>query len=155
MWSYGDHPTNSVTDELLNFPVVNLKNDTIYLKDEDGCVLLNLWTFSCSSCIENLYRYKKQTDSLNYRVLEKEGIKIMAINYLSNNMNKIGEIATKTSTCDIVYSAKGMRQFISIPYLGYYYLLSPSKEVIYESSNLGDYSKLLEAKREYERNSKH
>lgn len=155
MWSYGDHPTNSVTDELLNFPVVNLKNDTIYLKDEDGCVLLNLWTFSCSSCIENLYRYKKQTDSLNYRVLEKEGIKIMAINYLSNNMNKIGEIATKTSTCDIVYSAKGMRQFISIPYLGYYYLLSPSKEVIYESSNLGDYSKLLEAKREYERNNKY
>ena len=74
----------------------------------------------------------------------------MAINYLSNNMNKIGEIATKTSTCDIVYSAKGMRQFISIPYLGYYYLVSPSKEIVLGSGDC-DYSKLLEAKREYER----
>ena len=161
MWSNNAHPTNTVTDELLNFPIVNLKNDTTFLKDEDGYILLNLWTFSCPSCIRNLYRYKKQTDSLNYRILEKEGIRIMAINYLSNNMDKIAEIAAKTSTCDIIYSAKGMGKYISTPYQGYYYLLSPSKEFIYEtyslgtsSDDLGEYTKLLEAKREYESNLK-
>lgn len=156
MWSDDVHLTNTVTDELLNFPIVDLKNDTTLLKDEDGYVLLNLWTFSCPSCIHNLYRYKKQTDSLNYRILEKEGIKIMAINYLSNNMDKIAEIASKTSTHDIIYSAKGMEKYLSTPYQGYYYLLSPSKEFIYETYSLGDfddfgdYSKLLEAKRNYE-----
>ena len=161
MWSEGVHPSDTVTDEILNFPIVDLKNDTISLKDEDGYVLLNLWTFHCSACIQNLYRYKKQTDSLNYRILEKEGIKIMAINYLSDNMDKIAEIASKTSTCDIIYSAKGMNRYISTPYQGYYYLLSPSKEFIYKtysfgdsSDDFGDYSKMLEAKRKDESNLK-
>lgn len=153
MWSDPNNakPSNTVTDELLDFPLVNLKNDSVFLKDMDGFVLLNLWSFSCPSCIDNLYCYKKQMDSLNYRILENEGIKIMAINYRSNNMDKISEIAQKTSTCDIMYSAKGMEKCIPIPYLGYYYLLSPQKEFIYKTYNLGDYSALLEAKANYER----
>ena len=153
MWSgtNNDKTSNTMTDELLDFPLVNLKNDSVFLKDMDGFVLLNLWSFSCPSCIDNLYCYKKQMDSLNYRILENEGIKIMAINYRSNNMDKISEIAQKTSTCDIMYSAKGMEKCIPIPYLGYYYLLSPQKEFIYKTYNLGDYSALLEAKANYER----
>ena len=85
----------------------------------------------------------------------------MAINYLSDNMDKIAEIASKTSTCDIIYSAKGMNRYISTPYQGYYYLLSPSKEFIYKtysfgdsSDDFGDYSKMLEAKRKDESNLK-
>jgi len=153
MWSDSNYvkPSNTVTDELLNFPLVNLKNDTVFLKDVDGYVLLNLWAFCCPSCIDNLYRYKKQMDSLNCRILEKEDIKILAINYRSNNMDRISEIAQKTSTCDIMYSAKGMDRYISTPYIGYYYLLSSEKEFIYKSYSLGDYSELLEAKVNYER----
>lgn len=151
MWSRDIRPTNSVTGELLDYPMVNLMQDTSFLKDEDGYVLLNMWTFSCPSCINNLSRYKKQTDSLGYRILEKEGIKILAINYHSNNMDRISEIAQKTSTCDIMFSAKGMDSYISTPYQGYYYLLSPAKEIIYETYSLDDYSELLEAKANYEK----
>ena len=156
MWSDTNYvkPPNTVTDELLDFPLVNLKNDSVFLKDMDGYVLLNLWAFSCPSCIDNLYRYKKQTDSLSYRILEKESIKILAINYRSDNMDKISEIAQKTSTCDIMYSAKGMNRYISTPYLGYYYLLSPEKEFIYKTYHLDDYSELLEAKANYEKQHK-
>ncbi len=153
MWSDSNcvKSSNTVTDELLNFPMVNLKNDTVFLKDMDGYVLLNLWAFSCPSCIDNLYRYKKQIDSLNYRILEKEGIKILAVNYISDNIDKIYEIAKKTSTYDIMYSAKGMGRFISTPYIGYYYLLSPEKEIVYKTYDLADYSELLEAKANYEK----
>lgn len=160
MWSDSTYvkPSNTVTDELLKFPMVNLKNDTVFLKDMEGFVLLNLWTFNCPSCLHNLYRYKKQMDSLDYRILEKEGIKILAINYRSNNMDRITEIAQKTSTCDIMYSAKGMGRYISTPYQGYYYLISPSKESIYETYSLGDpmeslgnYTELLKAKADYEK----
>ena len=39
---------------------------------------------------------------------------------------------------------------ISIPSLGYYYLISPDRQIVYETSDLGDYSELLEAKANYE-----
>ena len=149
----GTH-VDTIGADLLCFPIVNLNGDTTCIKNENCFILLNFWSINCPPCLSNLQRYKTETDSLGYRIIEKEGIKIMAINYLSNNMNKIGEIATKTSTCDIVYSAKGIRQFISIPYLGYYYLVSPSNEILLSSIDC-DYDKILKAKYEYERNSKH
>lgn len=146
--------TDTVTDALLNFPMISLTNDTSYLKNETGYVLLNFWSFSCPSCINNLNKYKIETDSLGYRKLEERGIKILAINYLSSNMVKMSEIANKTKTNDIIYSYKGMHNFFKLPYQGYYYLLSPSKEIIFETSNLGDYTDLLEAKKNYELNLK-
>lgn len=134
--------------------MISLTNDTSYLKNETGYVLLNFWSFSCPSCINNLNKYKIETDSLGYRKLEERGIKILAINYLSSNMVKMSEIANKTKTNDIIYSSKGMHNFFKLPCQGYYYLLSPSKEIIFETSNLGDYTDLLEAKKNYELNLK-
>ena len=50
-----------------------------------------------------------------------------------------------------MYSGKGIGGVIELPYLGYFYLISPDKEVVYDSSNLGDYSELLKAKSDYEK----
>lgn len=75
----------------------------------------------------------------------------MAINYLSDNPDINSKIADKTNSEDIIYSAKGIRRFVNIPFLGYYYLLSPDKKLIYETSNLGDYSELLKAKETWEK----
>lgn len=141
---------DTIYSKLFDFPIVNLAGDTTNLNKEEGFILLNFWGFGCPPCMKNLQRYKKQTDSLGYRILEKEGIKIMAINYWSNNMELIAETAEKYDIQDIVYSAKGMGEFIKIPYIGYFYLLSPSKEKIFETGDLGDYSELLKAKANYE-----
>ncbi|MCQ2309889.1 MAG: hypothetical protein MJZ78_07935 [Bacteroidales bacterium] len=141
---------DTVNLELLKFPIVSLNGDTTTFNEEEGFILLNFWGFGCPPCMKNLQRYKKQTDSLGYRILEKEGIKIMAINYWSNNMELIAETAEKYDIQDIVYSAKGMGEFIKIPYIGYFYLLSPTKEIIFETGDLGDYSELLKAKADYE-----
>ena len=137
-------------DSLLDFPIVSLNNDTTTLRDENGFILLNFWSFGCQPCIKNLINYGKQIDSIGYRIIENNGIKIMAINYLSDDTDDISAIADKTNSSDIVYSAKGIRQHISIPFMGYYYLLSPSKEIIFETGDLGDYSELLKAKADYE-----
>ena len=142
---------SEIDSSLLDFPIVNLHNDTTSINKLDGFLLLNFWGFGCQPCYENLLKYKQQKDSLGYRILENNGIKIMAINYLSNNNELIAKIGKKTETTDIMYSAKGMREFINIPYIGYYYLFSPDKHVIYETDNLGDYSELLKAKADYEK----
>ena len=60
-------------------------------------------------------------------------------------------MAIKTNTTDITYCAQGLMPLLTIPYLGYYYLVSPDKQIVYETSDLGDYNELLEAKANYEK----
>lgn len=141
----------SVTEELANYPLVNLKGDTTTIAENDGWLLLNFWTINCAPCIQHLKDYKHEKDSLSYRILENEGIRILAINQKSDNMELMADIAEKTDTRDIMYSGKGIGGTIELPYLGYFYLISPDKEVVYDSSNLGDYSELLKAKADYEK----
>lgn len=141
----------SVTEELANYSLVNLEGDTTTIAENDGWLLLNFWTINCAPCIQHLKDYKHEKDSLGYRILENEGIRILAINQKSDNMELMADIAEKTDTRDIMYSGKGIGGTIELPYLGYFYLISPDKEVVYDSSNLGDYSELLKAKADYEK----
>lgn len=90
-------------------------------------------------------------DSLGYRIIEKHDISILSVNYVSGNTTLIGDMASKTNTTDITYCAQGLRRVLTIPYLGYYYLISPDKQIVYETNNLGDYSELLEAKAKYDK----
>ena len=136
---------------MLDYPIISLKNDTTTLNDTKDFILLNFWCINCPNCLDNLREYKHQKDSLGYRIIEKNDIRIMAINYLSDNPDINSKIAGKTDSEDIIYSAKGIRRFVNIPFLGYYYLLSPDKKLIYETSNLGDYSELLKAKETWEK----
>lgn len=142
---------HDITEEVLCFPLVKLNGDTVTLAENDGWVLLNAWSINCGPCIENLQNYGHEKDSLGYRVLEHEGIKIMAVNPSSDNMELIRNIGEKTGTAALMYSGKGLSGVIDLPYLGYYYLISPDKQIVYETSDLGDYSELLEAKANYEK----
>ena len=144
----------NINDSILDFPLISLDNDTTCLRNKKSWTLLNLWVNNCSSCIENLNNYKHEIDSLGHRILEDEGIEILAINYSTDNMDIIKKMAHKTNSSDIIYSAKGFNDCISIPYLGYYYLISPDKKVVYKDYKLGDYSELLKAKEEYEKKNK-
>ena len=95
-----------------------------------------------------------EKDSLGNYYLESQGVKVLAINHSSNNEDLIRSIAEKTNTREIVYYANGMGGVINIPMLGYYYLISPDKQIVFETYNLGDYSELLQAKANYEKQHK-
>ena len=137
-----------MNDEVLKFPLVKLDGDTTTLAENEGWVLLNVWSFNCGPCIENLQNYGHEKDSLGYRILEAEGIKIMAVNQSSDNLELIRQIGEKTGTTDLMYSGKGLSGVIGLRYLGYYFLISPDRQIAYESEHLGDYSELLKAKSE-------
>lgn len=140
-----------INTEILNYPLVDINCDTTTIKEYDNWILLNFWRFSCGPCLKNMKNYKHEKDSLGYRVLENNDIRIYAINYESNNMEQLSKLAEKDDSKDIMYSAKGIKQHINLPFQGYYYLISPKKEIVYETSHLGDYSELLKAKAEYEK----
>lgn len=132
-----------VTDKLLDFPLVDLKNDTTTLREQEGWILLNLWTLNCEPCMEQFDKYSLEKDFLGYRVLENEGVKIMAIEHHSNNMEYIEKVAKKYDCEDIIYSGKELYSVINLPYYGYYYLISPEKKVVYRNAKLGDYEEII------------
>lgn len=142
---------HGINDEVMQFPLVRLNGDTTTLAENEGWILLNVWSFNCGPCIENLQNYGHEKDSLGYRLLEREGIKIMAVNQSSDNLELIRQFGEKTGTTDIMYSGKGLSGVIELRYYGYYYLISPDRQIAYESSHLGDYSELLKAKSDYEK----
>ena len=140
----------SMTDELLNYPLTKLDGGTTSIAENDGWLLLNFWSINCQPCVAHLQEMGHEKDSLGNYYLESQGVKILAINHSSNNEDLIRSIAEKTNTCEIVYHANGMGGVISIPMFGYYYLVSPDKQIVFETYNLGDYSELLQAKAVYE-----
>ena len=141
---------HEINDKVLHFPLVNLEGDTTTLAENKGWVLFNVWSNNCAPCIENLHNFGQEKDSLGYCILEREGIKIMAINQSSDNMELIRQIGEKTGSTDFMYSGKGLSGVIELRYLGYYYLVSPNRQIVYESDHLGDYTELIEAKAKYD-----
>lgn len=141
-----------INEELFNYPLISLQNDTVKFCNDNEWTLIYLWSLNCEPCIKQLYEFGCAKDSLGSHVLNDYGIKIYAVNYSSNNLSLINKIADKTNAEDIIYSAKGLNAHLNIPYLGYYYLISPDKKVVFKDYKLGDYSELLKAKEEYERN---
>lgn len=140
-----------IGDTGLDFPLVSIAGDTTSIREQEGWIVLSFWTTSCRPCIEHLYELSHEKDSLGCLILENNGIRSLAIEHKSNNMELIRKYAEKTGLQDMMYSAKGIGTTVFIPALGYYYLLSPDKEIVYETYDLGDYSELLKAKEDYEK----
>lgn len=44
------------------------------------------------------------------------------------------QIASKSNSKDIVYSAKDIITVINIPIMGYYHLVSPNDEIVYKTA---------------------
>jgi hypothetical protein len=141
----------SMTDDLLNYPLRKLDGSETTIAQTNGWLLLNFWSINCQPCVAHLKEMGQEKDSLGNYYLETQGVKVLAINHRSNNVELIRSIAEKTNTFEIVYYANGMGGVIDIPMLGYYYLVSPDKQIVYETYNLGDYSELLEGKANYEK----
>ena len=131
-----------VTDKLLDFPIVDLKNDTTTLREQNSWVLLYFWRYEDSN-IEQLEKYVQEKDSLGYRILENEDVRIMAIEPSSNNMEYIERVADKYDCEDIIYSAKEIYNAIDVLYHKYY-LISPDKKVVYKNWDIEDYEEIID-----------
>lgn len=46
------------------------------------------------------------------------------------------QIASKSNSKDIVYSAKDIITVINIPIMGYYHLVSPNDEIVYKTATV-------------------
>lgn len=139
----------SANDALLNFPIYNLEKDSIYINNLDGWLLLDFWSFGCHPCAQQFKTFRQENDSLGYTILEKNNIKILSINPHSDNIHALNDYAEKFKAENYIYFSKGISQFIRIDAYPTYFLITPSKEIIYNTHSLGDYSEILKVIEDY------
>lgn len=149
-------PNESMDEAVLLFPFVGLRQDTVSLGQAEGWLLLDVWQFGCLPCYQSFERLQCERDSLGHGVLEGEGIRIIAANAKSDNMELIANVAEKYNSLDLLYAGKGLTGVLSLVNHAFpsYYLISPEKEIVWRSNFLGDYSELLQAKANYEKQRK-
>ena len=141
--------SNETLDEsVLLFPFVGLQNDTVILGETERWLLLDLWQFGCPPCYQGFAQLQRERDSLGRGVLEGEGIRIVAANANSDNMELIAKVAEKYDAHNLLYAGKGLTSVLSLVNHAFpsYYLISPENEVVWRSNFLGNYTELLEAK---------
>lgn len=140
---YASKKDTIISKKILNYPIVNLKGDTTILKNERGWVLLDFWFFGCTSCKDWLDVLKDEKVKYGKTLLEKENVKIMTINPLSSNIEKLKAEVKPFNLENIVYHSKGINQLLDMNKMPVYYLISPNKKILYISHKLGDYSEIF------------
>lgn len=143
-WLYSENDS-VIPEKMLSVPLININGDTTTIGSFNGWLLLDLWSYNCSVCLKNLTNLGCEIDSLGYRIIENEGIKILAVNYQSDNPELLRKVAEKTHCDDILYMGKGIQPLINIPTLGYAILLSPQKSIVY-AGNMSDYENIIKIK---------
>jgi len=136
----------------LQFPLVSLSTgDTTSLANEEGWLLLDMWRFGCPGCDLGFRNLANEKDSLGYRILEHEGVKILSVNTNSDNIELLSEYAEAFRCADIIYHGKGLQTELYVNAFPSYFLISPDKQIIWRGNELGNYSELLKAKEEYDK----
>lgn len=137
---------------VLDYPMMDIDGNATTIAEHEGWLLLKYWSFACPSCIVDLKRIGREKDTVGSCMIEREGIEVLAINYASDNLELLQTFASKTHTGDIVYSAKGIGNHIDMGrYLGAIQLLSPDKQFVYRAAAVDDYTEILKAKSDYEK----
>ncbi len=137
-------------EEALEIPLINIDNDTTTLRNTTGWKLLYFWIYACRPCLKTYTQFSAEKENTGFRSLEKRGIRLFALYSGGAVTEKFKEYTKKYDFSDIAYSALGIANHVRINSYPYYVLISPSNDVVYSSSALGDYSELLKAKKEYE-----
>lgn len=145
--------TSRLDSIFLNQPLVNIHNDTLFFRNApDQWKLLCFCINGCKPCYKQLYIFNKEQDSLGYRILEHLGIKLYCINPTTNHLDLLKKITDRFNVEDIAYCSKGITRTSGFGSAPEYVLVSPNNEIVYKSQHLsGDYSELLKAKAEYEK----
>lgn len=144
----------TVTDELLDYPLEGYNGDTAYLRQEKGWVMLEFWQYGCKPCVKFLMQLEQEKESLGFRQLDKEGVKLFCIYPKGGITPAFKQHADRYKAQDILYAARGISSLLSVRYYPIYYLFSPSRELVFrggpETEEDDIVEMLLKAKREYE-----
>ena len=146
-FSYSENEDLSIP-KVTSFELQDLNNNKTSIQNEKGWVLLDIWEFGCKGCYASFKRMGQQIDSIGQTVLEKNGVKVICVNPMSDNMELIAKIAEKYNVHNLLYAGKGLTALIAIPSYPTYYLLSPQNKVVKKGTHFTD-DEILDAIKQY------
>ena len=149
-FAYSDNENFSIP-KVASFELQDLNNEKTSIQNEQGWVLLDLWEFGCKGCYAGFKRMGQQIDSIGQTVLQSNGVKVICVNALSDNMELIAKVAEKYNVHNLLYAGKGLTALIAIPSYPTYYLISPKNEVVKKGTQFSD-EEILDAIRQYRYN---
>ena len=148
-YSFSDSENEDLSiPKVTNFELQDLNNNKTSIQNEKGWVLLDIWEFGCKGCYAGFKRMGQQIDSIGQTVLEKNGVKVICVNPMSDNMELIAKVAEKYNVHNLLYAGKGLTALIAIPSYPTYYLLSPQNEVVKKGTHFTD-DEILDAIKQY------
>lgn len=148
-YSYADSENEDFSiPKVTSFELQDLNGNKTTIQNEKGWVLLDIWEFGCKGCYAGFKRMGQQIDSIGQTVLEKNGVKVICVNPMSDNMEYIAKVAEKYNVHNLLYAGKGLTTLIAIPSYPSYYLLSPKNEVVKKGTHFKD-EEILEAIKQY------
>ncbi len=146
-FAYSDNDNFSIPN-VASFELQDLNNRKTSIQNEQDWVLLDIWEFGCKGCYAGFKRMGQQIDSIGQTVLQKNGVKVICANALSDNMELIAKVAEKYNVHNLLYAGKGLTALIAIPSYPTYYLISPKNEVVKKGTQFSD-EEILNAIRQY------
>ena len=148
-YSFSDSENEDLSiPKVTSFELQDLNNNKTSIQNEKGWVLLDIWEFGCKGCYAGFKRMGQQIDSIGQTVLEKNGVKVICVNPMSDNMELIAKVAEKYNVHNLLYAGKGLTALIAIPSYPTYYLLSPQSEVVKKGTHFTD-DEILDAIKQY------
>lgn len=121
-------------DKFLHHPIVSVNGDTTDIYSIGGWRLVDVWSSGCTGCVRFSNNLAHEQDSLGYRVLEHNGIRIVCA-YTSGGMTPYQRrYAQDHRISDIVYSAPGILDHLIETATPTFILLSPNNEVVFRKS---------------------
>ncbi len=139
----------TIPKKLIEAGLYNCMGDTIYLKDTDGWILVDLWRYNCSPCTAFHQSLKTELDSFGHRRLEKNGIRIFCINPESRITDYFSKYVEKYAASDIMFVSSDI-SLRDIKVWPKYILLSPDREIVYEGSDKNVSDIVIDLKKRYE-----
>ena len=146
-YAYSENEDFSIP-KVTSFELQDLNGNKTTIQNEKGWVLLDIWEFGCKGCYAGFKRMGQQIDSIGQTVLEKNGVKVICVNPMSDNMEYIAKVAGKYNVHNLLYAGKGLTTLIAIPSYPSYYLLSPKNEVVKKGTHFKD-EEILDAIKHY------
>lgn len=137
---------------VMNFPIVDINNDTTTIAQEEGWLFLFCWCYTCVPCIEFAEKLQKEQEQYGRTILENNGIKVMCLNYHAADIQKLKDFVKPYNLDRVFFGAKDMNKYLHMVQFPTYYLVSPNKQTVYVGvGKIDNYNEILTRKQEYEK----
>ena len=131
-WQWRETTNEVLSDEVLDYPIVSIFNDTTTFRQYEGWVLADFWFTGCRPCFEQMRKISLGESEIDLEYYEKNNIKFMLINPLAGNSESIKPIGKKYGLLNVLYHSKGLSSIFNIRVMPRLILISPDKKKYYE-----------------------